>query len=654
MLFMTKKVVLGLVLSLALSSDLYVSSVMAQATTSARPPTGTPAPTGAPAPTGTPTSPLNYTGAPRAFTNLASTVSKKYFYLQGGLLNQASTGYSGELWGIDITKSWPISSPAWVNMTIPTSGPAGPVTSGHSATMSKDGSTLIVTAPSGNAATPFLYQYNTAAGTWSTVNAPAAQASQWSNRRLAGMVTDPTTGIIWYVGGAFPDNTATNEIDKFQDGAWTAAIATSAAEGSSSSTLSNFSQGTTHIYNGKIYIFGGITSNGGQRGYQSLQNLPWIDVSGDTPTIGSQLTLGPTPPPRQNHCSVLTSSAKVIIFGGYDLNSKLTLSDVWSYDLITFTWTQIVPSNPSRPRYGHNCEISGANMIVYGGQASEVGSQPRISYGKDIQVYDVMQSTWMISYSPKQDTTELSKPLSGGSGSTSGLSTGAVIGIAAGAVVVIAIIVGGIFWKRRQKQIEIREAELEKEAYLASLRPEGDGSKPGAHSPHYSPSRTAAMMTPGMAHDTSYQGMDHLLTSGAGSPAMGGQGQNVQYLMQHLPDGTIAVQPVYLDHQPMQMQAASPDMRVTEANGSGGYVSPPMSGAAANGSNGSGGYFVPPPSGSASASYALPPTPAAQKQTIAYPQPTHDPFASPAMGNAPMPPNYPMGSPQQMHPEHRQ
>ncbi|KAG0083091.1 hypothetical protein BGZ92_011089 [Podila epicladia] len=631
MLFMTKKVVLGLVLSLALSSDLYVSSVMAQATTSARPPTGTPAPTGAPAPTGTPTSPLNYTGAPRAFTNLASTVSKKYFYLQGGLLNQATTGYSGELWGIDITKSWPISSPAWVNMTIPTSGPAGPVTSGHSATMSKDGSTLIVTAPSGNAATPFLYQYNTAAGTWSTVNAPAAQASQWSNRRLAGMVTDPTTGIIWYVGGAFPDNTATNEIDKFQDGAWTAAIATSAAEGSSSSTLSNFSQGTTHIYNGKIYIFGGITSNGGQRGYQSLQNLPWIDVSGDTPTIGSQLTLGPTPPPRQNHCSVLTSSAKVIIFGGYDLNSKLTLSDVWSYDLITFTWTQIVPSNPSRPRYGHNCEISGANMIVYGGQASEVGSQPRISYGKDIQVYDVMQSTWMISYSPKQDTTELSKPLSGGSGSTSGLSTGAVIGIAAGAVVVIAIIVGGIFWKRRQKQIEIREAELEKEAYLASLRPEGDGSKPGAHSPHYSPSRTAAMMTPGMAHDTSYQGMDHLLTSGAGSPAMGGQGQN-----------------------PMQMQAASPDMRVTEANGSGGYVSPPMSGAAANGSNGSGGYFVPPPSGSASASYALPPTPAAQKQTIAYPQPTHDPFASPAMGNAPMPPNYPMGSPQQMHPEHRQ
>ncbi|KAG0342540.1 hypothetical protein BG000_003896 [Podila horticola] len=603
MLFLTKKVVLGLVLSLTLSSDLYISSAMAQATTSS-----------APAPTGTPTTPQPLPNAPRAFTNIASALGKKYVYYQGGLLNQATTQYSGELWGLDITKSWPISAPAWTNMTTPSSGPAGPVTGGHSGTMSKDGSTFIVTAPSGNAATPFLYQYNTVAGTWSTVNAPAAQASQWSSRRMAGMVTDPDSGAIWYLGGTLGDgSTATNELDKFQDGAWTAAIATSAPAGtSSSSTLNSFSQGTTHIYNGKIYIFGGITSTGGQRGYQSFQNLPWIDVSGDTPTVGSQLTLGQTPAPRQNHCSVLTSSAKVIIFGGYDLNSKVTMSDVWSYDLITFTWSQIVPSNPARPRYGHNCDINGANMIVYGGQASEVGNQPRVSYGRDIQVYDVMQSTWMLSYSPKQDTTLISKPLAGGS-SNSGLSTGALIGIVAGAVVVIAVIVGGIFWKRRQKQIEIREAELEKEAYLASLRPEGDGS-----------------------------------------PAMGGQGQNVQYLMQHLPDGTIAVQPVYLDHQPMQMQAASPDMRVTEANGSGGYVSPPMSGAAANGSNGSGGYFAPPHSGSASASYVLPPTPAAQKQTVAYPQPTHDPFASPALGNAPMPPNYPIGSPQQMHPEHRQ
>lgn len=161
---MTKKVVLGLVLSLTLSSDLYISSTMAQATNT----------TSAPAPTGTPTTPQPLPNGPRAFTNIASAAGKKYIYYQGGLLNQAAFQYTGELWGLDITKSWPISTPAWTNLTTPASGPPGPVTGGHSGTMSMDGSTFIITAPSGNAATPFLYQYNIAAATWSTVNAPAA------------------------------------------------------------------------------------------------------------------------------------------------------------------------------------------------------------------------------------------------------------------------------------------------------------------------------------------------------------------------------------------------------------------------------------------------------------------------------------------------
>ncbi|KAG0345913.1 hypothetical protein BG004_002806 [Podila humilis] len=655
MLFMTKKVVLGLVLSLAVSSDLYVSSVSAQAAT-----TTTAAPTGAsttstgvkPAPT--------QTHGPLAFTNIASTAATKHIYYQGGLLNQAVFTNSNELWSLDITKSWSINSPAWSNITVPTSGPMGPLTAGHSATMSKDGSTFIVTAPSGNAANPFLYLYDIAAGTWSTVKAPAAQASTWSNRKMAGMVTNPNTGAIYYVGGSFADGTSTNELDMFQDNTWTAALATTGG------VLNNFSEGTTHIYNNRIYIFGGISYNAGQRGFQSFQSLPYIDVSGDTPVVGTQLTLGPIPPPRQNHCSVLTASAKILIFGGYDTNSKKTMGDVWSLDLVTLTWLEVVPSNPAPPRYGHTCNIAGANMIVYGGQAIESGTGKRISYRGDAQVYDVMLSAWMSSYSPKSDGTPTSKPTGNGA-SSSGLSTGALIGIIIAAVAVVACIIGGILYKRRQKHIEIREAELEKEAYLASLRPEGDGgskSGGGGGQSSYSPSRPAAARTPGLSH-SDYQGMDQMLNSGAASPAMGGQGQNVQYLMQHLPDGTIAVQPVYLDHQAIQMQP-SPNMRVTDANSPSGYVSPPMTSpaghsASSNVGGGGGGYFVPPPSGgggggSNAGSYVLPPSPAVQKN-VAYPQPgqqqQQDPFASPPLANAPLPPNYQIGSPQQMHPEQR-
>lgn len=64
---------------------------------------------------------------------------------------------------------------------------------------------------------------------------------------------------------------------------------------------------------------------------------------------------------------LIAGSAKVIIFGGYDASSKVIMNDVWSYDMITFTWSQIVPSNPTSPRFGHNCDITGANMVVYGG-----------------------------------------------------------------------------------------------------------------------------------------------------------------------------------------------------------------------------------------------------------------------------------------------
>ncbi|KAG0370660.1 hypothetical protein BGZ54_004976 [Gamsiella multidivaricata] len=533
--------------------------------------------------------------------------------------------------------------------------------------MSKDGTTLLVTAPSGNNS-PFLYEYNIAAKTWSTVNAPAAQAAAWANRTEASFLTDPNTGASYLLGGAFPDGTSTNEIDKFQDGTWTASLAPTPGAGTSSSTsFNNFNSGTAHLYGNKIFIFGGFSSTAGRRGYQSFQSLPWIDISTTPPTYGTQLTLGNVPQARQDHCSVLTTSQKVIIFGGYDANAKSTFADVWSLDMVTLTWSQTVTTNPTRPRYGHNCDIAGANMVVYGGMFEQQWNGPANS--KDIQVYDVMLSTWMSSYAPKPDTTTISQPLPG-TGSASGLGTGPIIGIVAGVLVIVGCIVGFFLYKRRQKQIEIREAEMEKEAYLASLRPEGGDQFGGGKSGHSQQSPNAAraagasvISTPGMSHAGAYNGMDELLLSGAAaSPGMGGQAQgNVQYLMQHLPDGTIAVQPVYLDHQPLPMQS-SPNMVGTSAdtNAAGGFVSPLMTG----GTSGTG-YFAPPPSGpgvasptggatTATSPYVLPPS-MQQKSPVAYPQPTHDPFASPALPNAPLPPGYNpsvsasgLGSPQQM------
>lgn len=381
---------------------------------------------------------------------------------------------------------------------------------------------------------------------------------------------------------------------------------------------------------------------------------------------------------------IAASSKKIIIYGGYDANSKTTYSDVWSLDLVTLTWQQIVTVNSSRPRSGHTCNIVGANIVVFGGQ-----NGTDIGYSRDIQVYDVMLSNWMSSYAPKRDTTPISDPLPGGvngpGGNHSGLSTAALIGIIVGSIALLSCGAGVFIYRRRQRKIEIREAEMEKEAYLASLGRDGEdkaggGGKGkrrnnpyGASSSPYSAS-TRHLNQRGVSMDvmdtpaTSHYDPIGLETS-MHTPSGNG---NVQYLMQQLPDGTIAVQPVYLDHQAVspyggtpQLQQ-SPNIMYSENSSLGGVVnspsptmrSGPMGGGGASGSGsgaGSNGYFAPPPSAINSTNpaginpyggqsvpatpksgYVLPPS-----SSVPFPRPIHDASGvpSPMLPQAPMPPN---------------
>ncbi|KAF9945201.1 hypothetical protein BGZ72_001558 [Mortierella alpina] len=573
-------------------------------------------------------SPSPIVEAPSAFLGVASATGDGAIYLHGGQLNKATVEFSDELFAIDTTVRWNISLPAWTNLTTRLGG-GGPKVSGHSATMSKDLSTIYLTAPSGNATNPFFYAYNVITKSWSSEPAPAAREAQ--------LLTDPSTGAIWYLGGVLPTGVEVNEIDKYMSGSWSANIATAypgATEGSGSTTLMNrFSSGTSHLIGSKIYIFGGFFSGSGPKSYQSFQSLPWIDISTATPTIGIQWTLGSVPRPRHDHCSVLTKSQKVIVFGGYDALTKTTLNEVWVLDLVTLTWQQIMALSPTQPRYGHTCNLVGANMIVYGGRATTANSTTETGYYKDVQVYDVMQSAWVTAYTPKEDTTPMSQSPTGGPSSLvpqgsndNRLSVGAVIGIVIGAVVLVACAIGFLIYRKRQKQIEVNEAEMEKRAYLASLGSDGlsvgerrSSSHHRRHRSHRNNPYRASASSPfstsskplngaGAGVNTPGQGYTSAATAvpGSGDDVLSGPIEtpgNVQYLMQHLPDGTIAVQPVYLDHQPLQLHH-SPNMMYSENSRLGGVIggSPPsatattaVAGSAGVGASAtSGNYFVPP------------------------------------------------------------
>ncbi|KAF9379811.1 hypothetical protein CPB97_008749 [Podila verticillata] len=554
------------------------------------------------------TSPQPTAIAPSAYLGTTSATSDNLIYYHGGQLNTPITQYSSELFSLDVTKSWSISAPAWTNLTV-TSGVLGPIAYGHSATMSKDQKTLYVTAPTNNKSSPFFYEYSIESATWSTASAPAAQADSWAMRREAQLLTDPVTGAIWYLGGSSLGKAETNEIDKLLDGAWNINLPTQAEPASSEAKLyvmKGFSSGTAHIYQNKIYLFGGSTSTPeGQFSYQSFQSIPTIDTSTKPLTYGQQLTLGDFPKPRRNHCSVLTASKKIIIYGGIDDNSKYTFDDMWSLDLITMTWQQIVVM--SAPRYSHTCNVVGANMIVFGGKLSAT-----VGY-KDMQVLDIMTWSWMQTYTPKKDITPVSQPLPVpiGGASKRGLSSGSIIGIVVGVLAVVLVIGGLVFYRQRQKKIELHEAEIEKAAYLASLSSEDDGATRRASqryyknnpysqsSPHRSPSTrrlngagTSALNSPTIGYGSGFESLESPTPVGA---------SNVQYLMQHLPDGTIAVQPVYLDHQSIPLQH-SPNMMYSENSSLGGYVAPNNVvqgsgvGEGTGGASPRQGYVTPPPS----------------------------------------------------------
>ncbi|KAG0257369.1 hypothetical protein DFQ27_005174 [Actinomortierella ambigua] len=581
---------------------------------------------------------------PPAFLSLASAAAKDAIFYHGGQLNTQQTTYTNELWSLDVTASWPISDPAWTNLTVE----GAPRVAEHSATMSKDFSTLMVTNPAGDSS-PFLYIYNLKSKVWSNAPAPAAQAAQWASRKDVYFVTDTNQGNAWMIGGIQAGNQPTNSVDKFDpsSGQWSANVIPPSA----TPQLDPYSTGTSHYYNGKIYIFGGYDSRAGTRGYQSFQRLPRIDVTMDPPVVGDQYTMGEVPPSP--------SSDKVIIFGGSDVNTQATLSDMWVLDLPTFTWKRVIPKLQPKPRRQHACHIVGANLIVFGGAG--VNST---GYNNDVQVYDVMQSTWVESYAPKQDTTPRSPPHSNGpnTGSSGGISTGAIIGIVAGVVVLAFVVFSIVFFKRRQRRIEIREAELEKEAYLASLRPEPAAAGGGGGGAPHSPADSRIAFT------NKDMGSPIYYTDGAGSP-MPAATPGVQYLMQQLPDGTIAVQPVYVD-----ASALSPPPAATPAStdaDAAGYISPSaILGSPAPGSVGSpkGGYMSPPGTGMATGSGSTAGANAGG-YPVPYPQPVHyapetsqsqDPFASPVLANAyaqpssaapsPRPPApASVGSPQQIH-----
>lgn len=111
---------------------------------------------------------------------------------------------------------------------------------------------------------------------------------------------------------------------------------------------------------GKVYLFGGILSNG-----QKAADT-WVY----DPATGDWSLLSPVsnPPPRSLH-AMASLEGKVYLFGGEDQGGQ-KLNDTWVFDPATENWSQLNLSSAPSPRSAHALAALGGRIFLFGGLTS--------------------------------------------------------------------------------------------------------------------------------------------------------------------------------------------------------------------------------------------------------------------------------------------
>ena len=140
---------------------------------------------------------------------------------------------------------------------------------------------------------------------------------------------------------------------------------------------------TATLINGtKMFIFGGWN---GKDYYNDLFILDLEIMAWTKPMVS-----GPEPSPRQGHSAILIGS-NLIVHGGFKLREdKLKkcglaqgnvlrdsfLNDVRVLDTESFTWSRLrISGSPPDARYGHTLNISGQDIIMFGGWTPSSGNR---------------------------------------------------------------------------------------------------------------------------------------------------------------------------------------------------------------------------------------------------------------------------------------
>ncbi|KAK3822694.1 MAG: hypothetical protein J3Q66DRAFT_397174 [Benniella sp.] len=370
-------------------------------------------------------------------------------YAVGGTTN-IGTPSLGQTIVLDFSTSWDAASPAWKRLQ------NGPDQSDFTGALSANGSTFI-TLRSGGSSYARLYDVPTDGWSASRITLPDI------NRPGLTIVTDPTSNKAYIPFGSqmyiydFASDTTKN-----------------ISMASSPLTDCMYFQGAWWSARKSILFFGG---------YKYLLNSPAVFNTNGlymyTPESNywnpaPLQTRGDPPSPRADMCVVISDDGStLIVFGGRTdpsntsptAETEVISSDIFVLDLVTLTWTRALDSG--KPRMYSVCTLYNGTFFSWGG----VDGTKQVVLDSSAILYDVKNKTYLT----RNQGLGVAVPAS----SSSGLSTGGIIGIAVG-VVAVFVLAALIAWsvRRRKRRQNVQAPGSDDNSPGGKVSSSGNGNPP--------------------------------------------------------------------------------------------------------------------------------------------------------------------------------
>ncbi|KAH8676213.1 hypothetical protein BX600DRAFT_546895 [Xylariales sp. PMI_506] len=351
-----------------------------------------------------------------------STILNGTVYIYGGEAktagDQTNNTWNNNFLTLDLTTSWPISSPALTGLPQPSGPPA--VALGY---LWNDYNNLFLYGgefadnPYASPVDVSTWVYNIAAHSWTEYSNPQTSAGEYSTdsgvpiqRAAEGAgISVPELGLSWYFGGHLDLSTTPgwpetiprvylkSLLEFTHPGYINEAVYSLQSTGAPvGGTYRNITEGGiqgdavfSERADGSLVFVPGWGSSGILLGlgggstedndtadsFTSMETIDVYDIASST--WYHQQTSGQAPGVRVNPCSVIfsapdASSFNIYMYGGQNLlpvAGQIQYSDMWILTIPSFTWIS-VPNNTAgqpSPRAGHSCHARDGQIVIVGG-----------------------------------------------------------------------------------------------------------------------------------------------------------------------------------------------------------------------------------------------------------------------------------------------